>query len=244
MTNIFKSTKIFLIGLTILLSCSLPILGGGKPKIEKVTSTVRSLSGKEIKQLIDSNPIILNDALGKGASNGVIAIFKKMDTTLLKANLGIKEIENSFLRHFFPNAHFYQSIKLDIKPPHPYMIAIIGNKLYQMPYEFNWLLLRNKLKVNDRNIIELAKTFVIIALVGHEIIFLESKRIREERMIGTKKNITYTAQLKVQIGDEIRNWHLPQDIYKKNQFGGATLKDKDDKVMKIFQLLVIETNQK
>lgn len=47
-------------------------------------------------------------------------------------------------------------------------------------------------------------------------------------MIGKKKNVIYSAQLKVKVGDEIRNWYLPQDIYKKGQLGGPTLKDKDN----------------
>jgi hypothetical protein len=207
---------------------------------------MRPLSGKEMKELIVQKPEIFTDALGSAATDfkaDEIAAFKQ-DSAFLVETLKLKELLTPLLQKLFPNAHFYQLCKLDIRPHYPYLIAIIGNKLYQMPSEFNQLLLQHNLKVNDRNIIELAKAFVIIALEGHEITFLESKRIREERMIGKKKNVTYIAQLKEKVGEEFRTWHLPQDIYEKNQFGGAALNNKDDKVIETYRLLVIETNQK
>jgi hypothetical protein len=138
--------------------------------------------------------------------------------------------------------------------PERYIKAFFSNKFYSMPSDFNRLLNDNGFKVSDKNIIRLAQAFILISLCEEnvkwvppvrrlpgtydstpkpsggfpKVTFLVGKRIKEERMIGKKKNITYSAQLKVKVGDEIRNWYLPQDIYKKGQFGGATVNDKNN----------------
>lgn len=124
---------------------------------------MRPLSGKETKELVERVPEILTDILGAAALQDIIDNFKKMDTTYLKDNLGIKELENSFIQRSFPNAHFYKVLRLDEKPPYPYLMATSDNKRYEMPSHFNRLLLDSGLEVNDKNIIELAKALVVLA---------------------------------------------------------------------------------
>jgi hypothetical protein len=225
-----NNNKVALIGLIILFAVSMVIAGGGKPKIEKVTATMRLFSGKETKELIERIPEIFTDALGRAASDfktDEIAELKQ-DTNFLKANLKLKELEAPLLKAVFPNAHFYQLWKLDTRPHFPYLIAIIGNKFYHMPSNFNRLLLEHNLEVNDKNIVKLAKAFVVIALEGKEITFLEGKRIKnfkEAKRISKNyqklmvTDFTYRAYLKIKIDQEIQDWYFgvnPQDT---GQFG-------------------------
>jgi hypothetical protein len=148
------------------------------------------------------------------------------------------------LKKIFPAVTFYRVYSSATSPETPSLEAEANGKFYDLPAGFNRLLLDNGLEVNNKSIIKLAKAFVIIAVEGKEITFLEGKSIKEVRNIGKRENVTYTAQLKVKVSEEVSNWHIPLDIYEKSQFGGATLTDKDNKVIKIYQLLVIEANQK
>ncbi|MEO0115053.1 MAG: hypothetical protein ABIK93_06210, partial [candidate division WOR-3 bacterium] len=223
------------IGLIILFAVSIVMAGGRIPKIERSSSTMRQLSGKETKELIERIPEIFIDALGRAASDfktDEIAKLKQ-DTNFLKANLKLKELETSLLQTVFPNAHFYQLWKLDVRPHYPYLIAIIGNKLYQMPSNFNRLLLEHNLEVNDKNIIELAKAFVIIALEGKEITFLEGKRSIDKK----KSPPIYRVQLKVRVNDEIQiyGFHI-----RYGQILWATMNVEGETDTKYFDFEIIE----
>jgi hypothetical protein len=249
-----QNYKLALIGLIILFAVSMVMAGGGRPKIEPINASMRQLSANEVMEILQKFPELVPEFLKND-------VFDKKDTNLIEGTFRFSVVDVPLLKQFFPTTQFYKGLD-GKRPRYPYLMAVLGNKRYKMPSDFNRLLLDNGLEINDKNIIERAKAYVILALgskpvtvlgksrSGHELLsfpqitFLEGKRIKEERKIGKKKNVTYTAILKVKVGNEIRNWYLPQDIYEKNQFGGATVTDKDGKVINIYQLLIIETNEK
>jgi len=76
---------------------------------------------------------------------------------------GFIEVTIAPLARIFPTARFYRGHNFN-SPPYPYLMAIEGNRRYPMPYGFNHLLMDNGLKVTDKNIIELAKAFVTVAI--------------------------------------------------------------------------------
>ncbi|MBM3331517.1 hypothetical protein FJY68_06650 [candidate division WOR-3 bacterium] len=82
-------------------------------------------------------------------------------------------------------------------------MAIEGNKRYPMPYGFNHLLIDNGLKVTDKNIIELAKAFVTVA-IGEgfpRVTFLQATRTKQV-ISGTP----YSARLEVQTDEQTEEW--------------------------------------
>jgi hypothetical protein len=102
-------------------------------------------------------------------------------------------------------------------------MAIAGSKRYMMPYGFNQLLLASGQKVTDKNIVELARALVVLALgdqrmfgnpifggpQGDELLaypqtaFLDARRVRQEL-----SRITYDAKLKVRIGEQVEEWYF------------------------------------
>lgn len=229
-----KNCKLVLIGLKILFSVSLVIAGGGK-KTEKISVSMRSLSVKETKELIERIPEVFIDALGSAATDfktDEIATLKQ-DSSFLESNLKLKELSTLLLQKVFPNAHFYQLWKLDIRPHYPYLIAIIGNKLYQMPYRFNHLLLGHNSEVNNKNIIELAKVFVIVALEGQEVTFLEGKISVDKKKIPP----IYRVYLKVRVNNEVQiyGFHVQND-----QIQWATMNVEGKTETRYFDFEIIE----
>ncbi|TFG51252.1 MAG: hypothetical protein E4H37_08185 [Gemmatimonadales bacterium] len=93
-------------------------------------------------------------------------------------------------------------------PPHPYLMATAGDKRYPMPSGLNQLLLDNGLTVTDRNMLDLAKIFVTLA-VGNDgyaypkVAFMEATRTSEV-MDGTP----YQARLQVRVGEQIEDWYF------------------------------------
>jgi hypothetical protein len=217
-----KNIKSALIGLIVLFALSFSLARGGKPRIEKVTSTMRPLSGKETNELIDRIPEIFTDALGAAATGLKTDEIReiKRDTLFLKSNLRISELTNSLLQGVFSKAHLYQLWKLESQPHTPYLIAIIGDKDYHMPSSFNRLLLEHNLEVNNKNIVKLAEAFVIIAFEGQEITFLEGKKIKE---YDKEWYVNWSVQIKCIIGDtkDIQTWKFSLSTVRKGQFSGV-----------------------
>jgi len=84
-----------------------------------------------------------------------------------------------------------------------------------MPYGFNRLLVDNGLKVTDKNIIELAKAFVTVA-IGEgfpKVTFLQATRTKQV-ISGTP----YSARLEVQTDEQTEEWFFSLS-YWHDQFG-------------------------
>lgn len=185
---------------------------------------MRPLSGNEAKALIDKNPAIFTNSLGELVEDTATKNYLLKNDPNFQI-LRIHELINPFLKQIFPKASFFKLDRIDINPHFPYLIAVVGDKLYsKMPFHFNRLLSEHGLELNDKSIIELAKAFVVVALKGQEVTFLTGKKIKNhaeakkinkayEKLMLT--NFWYRAYLKIKIGDGIQEWFFgvnPQDV--------------------------------
>ncbi len=128
-----------------------------------------------------------------------------------------------------PQVIFYKLYSAITLPETPFLQGFCNNKFYSLPAGFNQLLLDNSIEIDEDNIIELAKAFVIVALMDYppvdytksgwqeklnevpQITFLEGKRIQEKTVEG----IRWDAEIKCRIGDgEIQTWKFCQTLYR------------------------------
>ncbi len=200
-----KNSNLALIGLIILFAFSLIMAGGRKPPEMYSQLGLTPLSPEE-KQIIDN-------AYLQSGDRGEIAKYQRY---------WYKFEVHTLLKKVFPAVQFYKLNSGITVPETPYITGYRNGKFYNLPSGFNRLLLDNNLEVNDKNIIELAKAFVVIALMDNpsidysqpnwednldklpEITFLEGKRIKKR--VGSAG--IYNAFVKVKIGDEIQEWYF------------------------------------
>jgi hypothetical protein len=140
-------------GLLVVAAISVAAGSGRKPaKKQQAGVSLRRLSGSEVMDILRKFPEIVPSYMAA----------EKDDAAYLTSAFDFSEVKAARLEQVFPNARFYKG--LDFRsPPAPYLMAVVGNKRYWMPGQFNQLLLDNGLQVTDKNIIELAKTFVLLA---------------------------------------------------------------------------------
>ncbi|MCS7250149.1 MAG: hypothetical protein NZ608_04375 [candidate division WOR-3 bacterium] len=212
------------------------LFAGGRKVIGKevVVPRMRMLSAREImREILQKFPEMVPDWCKDN-------IFVKGDTEEVIELFPFSKVEGvDLLQRFLPYVNFYKGINLVAM--YPYFIAISGTNKYKMPQDFNRLILDNGLEVTDKNILELAKMFVILA-VGSEpvflkggewgewrkrrpsltiedellsfpqITFLEGKRIN---MWDSEEGMRMDAELKIRIGDgEIQKWRFSQTLYR------------------------------
>jgi hypothetical protein len=202
------------IALWLLLALSLVAAWGRKPpKGEEVKVTLRRISSAEVMAILLKFPWMVPDWLTP----------KMSDTNYVAPLFPFTEVVATSLRGALPSARFYEGLQGFITPPHLSLIAIVGDKCYGMPDDFNRLLFDNDLKVDDKTITALAKTFVVLALgvepafgnpeeVGpvvskldafRQITFLDVARARQ--VIDT---IPYDAKLNLKIGEQVEEWYF------------------------------------
>jgi hypothetical protein len=210
-----RRVSMALVGLLVLSVFSLTTASGrradedtrGKPA-EKVKVSLRRISSSETMDILQKFPEMVPSYLAS----------RKDDRELLTSVFRFSEVTAAPLRRAFPAARCYEYQGFT-SPPYPYLMAVAGGKREMMPGAFNRLLFASGLKVTDKNIIDLAKAFVLLA-VGSEpifvrtdmplgldtfppVTFLEAKRISE--LIS---GISYDAWLKVKIDDRVEEWYF------------------------------------
>ena len=155
------SGNVATVGLLVLATFSLAAAWGRKPPKEEVVKvTLRALSPSEVMAILQKFPEMVPSWLASA----------KNDTHELARTCGSSEVTAGPLKIVFPAARFYKGLDLDIKPPYPYLMAIVGHKREMMPDQFNGLLVNNDVRMTDKNIVALAKAFVVLA-VGHQRVF-------------------------------------------------------------------------
>ncbi len=160
--DILSNNRVFSFILGLFFS-SLLLAGGRRAKVEQVSAQMRLLSASEIREILEKFPEMVPDMFKA-------EVFEKGDTLSMVELFSFTEVEGiPILKNLFPRFHFYKGLTGTL-PPYPYLMAVGGNKRYSMPSGFNHLLLESGLEVTERNIIELAKAFVILA-VGSEPVF-------------------------------------------------------------------------
>ncbi|MCS7250147.1 MAG: hypothetical protein NZ608_04365 [candidate division WOR-3 bacterium] len=174
------------------------------------------------------------------------------------------------LANIFPEVKFYKLFYGISLPPQSCMKAEFKGKFYKLPVEFNRLLLDNGFEVDEKNIIELAKAFVVIASEGfalHDLIeellksdtgrYLIEGIVEEEkykrgfpqitflegkRSIDKKKTPpVYRAFLKVKVGDQTQIYSFR---IRRGQIEEAKMNIEGETVIHYFHLKVIKISPK
>ena len=224
--------RMVLVGLLMVAAISVAAGSGRKPPAEQQTAvSARPLSTSEVMDILHKLPEMVPSYLGD----------QRNDTGLLKLLYPFKEVTSASMERVFPGVRFFQGLdrsRADVE--YPYMIAIAGDKRYAMPEGFNRLLADNGQNVTDKNIVELAKAFVISAIGDErgsfpEITFLEAKRI--SRLMS---GISYNARLKVKIGATMEEWHFAAW---QGQLGLVSRGTTDGKLIRQYDLLRAKSPQ-
>jgi hypothetical protein len=194
-----------LVGLLVIAAISVAAGSGRIPaKEEQSTATIRRISTCEAMDILRKFPELIPDFLAK----------RKDDAEYMAGTFRFVEVTIAPLARLFPTARFYRGHDF-YSPPHPYLMAIQGNKRYPMPYGFNHLLIDNGLKVTDKNIIALAKAFVTVA-IGEglpKVTFLQATRTKQ--VISGR---SYSVRLEVRTDEQIEEWFFSLS-YWHDQFG-------------------------
>ena len=181
---------------------------------EPVTVSLRRLSTTEVVSILDKFPEIVP---------GHLAWVK--DRAGLASRLPLSEATSAPLEAALPGVRFYKGMDGSTLPPIPYLMAIAGAKRYLMPGGFNRLLFDNGLEVNDKNVLEMARAFVILAVGVTRTAGPETGGYVEAELLSfpqiafldaTSKELTTgrptDAALKAKIGAQVEVWRFSASI--------------------------------
>ena len=210
-----KNIGVALVGLLVVAAISVAAASGRTPPKEQQASvSLRRISASEVMAILGRFPGMVPSDMA----------WAKDDAPYLTSVFEFSEVTTPLLNAAFPAVRFYKGRGADVsKPPIPYLMAVVGDKRHMMPEGFNRLLFDSGLKVTDKNMIALAKAFVVLAvgsqrvfgnpvlegprgdelLAFPDVTFLEGKRIAEVRG-GT----TYDARLRVKSGEHVEEWYF------------------------------------
>lgn len=149
---------------------------------EKVIPPVEDNS--DIKEKTITNDMILKK---------VREIFtQRMGRDVGEYPINLQEINHPHLVGLFPSYRFVQAQAGVTLPPKYIIIATGKGKVYGMPEEFNSLLVDNEIKISKDNLIDIAKTFALVASPKEilHISFTDQALIDE-----TEKGVRYQARL-------------------------------------------------
>ncbi|MCX6843338.1 MAG: hypothetical protein NTX53_13775 [candidate division WOR-3 bacterium] len=215
-----------LFGLLLVSAISTAGAAGRKPA-EEVKVSMRHISTSEAMDILRKFPELVPDHLAA----------KRNDADYMAGTFGFVEVTAAPLTRVFSTARFYKGHDF-WKPPQPYMMAVADGKRYMIPGDFNRLLLDNGLEVTDKNIVELAETFVIAAIGDEsrsfpEITFLDATRTKLKAGLPTDD----AAILKVKTGEETEEWHFS---VLRGQFEGAA-RVNEKGLIKDFPSVIVES---
>jgi hypothetical protein len=138
-----KNSKLALIGLIILFAVSLVMANGGSYHATKITKlTTEEMKAVDGAYLQSVKSLPSEEEFGRS--------WYKFETHPLLANI-------------FPQVKFYLLFSSVSLPPTSYFKAEFKGKFYSLPADFNHLILDNNLDINEKTIIDIAKTFTVIA---------------------------------------------------------------------------------
>jgi len=184
------------VALCLLLAASLAAAWGRKPPKEEAINSVRILTDTEVAGVSRRFP--------------GLALYPQ----------GIVQFKSGLLERLFPRDSFYKTYNRHTDPEIPYLFVISGDRMYDMPNDFNRLLVRRSMKASGRRIADLAKAF-IIAVLGHEptegrtigypgrldsfprIMFLGSS-LTKRKMGGS----LFTTEVDVKVKEQDEKWYF------------------------------------
>jgi hypothetical protein len=178
---------------------------------ESVTVSLRRLSTGEVVSIFDE----ISEMVPGGPTN-------TKDRAGLASLVPLSEVTAAPLEDALPGVRFYKGLDFGITPSIPYLMAIAEGKRYLMPGRFNLLLLDNGLEVNDKNILEMARAFVMLTVGTQSAADAATGGSEKAELLSfpqisfldaTRKDLatgrpTDAATLKVEIGAQTEEWYF------------------------------------
>jgi hypothetical protein len=230
-----------LFGLLVVAAISVAAGSGKKPaKEQQGTVSLRRISASEVMGILRSFPEIVSGVYSS----------RMNDTAFLGRVFRFSEVTSGTLQEAFPGARFYKGMDVNTLPQHPYLMAVVGDKRYRMPGRFNQMLLDAGMSVTDKNILMLARAFVLLAIAGEPVYNRLTKdpdnldSLPPVSFLGavkTKKleagrETPDAAILGVKTGEEVEEWHFS---VLRNQFEGAARANRKG-VIKNYDAVVVD----
>jgi hypothetical protein len=207
MTNCGRGVGMAFVGLLLLAALASAAESDG----EQADVSLRWLSTSEVVSILDEIPELVP---------GYVAGAK--DRASLAYLLPLSEVTSPQLEEALPGGRFYKGLDVGISPSIPYLMAIANGKRYLMPGRFNLLLLDNGLEVNDENILEMARAFIILAVGTQSAADAATGGSEKAELLSfpqitfhdaTRKDLetgrpTDAAALNVRVGAQAEEWHF------------------------------------
>jgi hypothetical protein len=220
-----KNVGVAIIGLFIAALSMTEASGRKPPKFVQSAVALRRISASEVMDILRLFPAMVPEDMASA----------KNDTSYVTSVFEFSEVTGASLSDVFPAARFYKGLS-GSKPPYPYMMAIAGDRRYTMPGAFNYLLLDGGQEVTGKNMIALAKAFVVLALgnqrmygnpifggpQGDELLAFPQVTFLKATTTKLKANLRTdnAVILKAKIGGQVEEWHFSTSV-RQGQFGAV-----------------------
>jgi len=153
------------------------------------------------------------------------------DTAQLVRMYPFMEVMAAPLKRVFPRARFYNGLRNTANGRRPYVVAIAQRKVYALLGATNSLLSDLGVKITRKNVLELAKAFVVLWAAGarravRHVTVLDQKSTNTPRITFRDPKLTDRAWLKVDVDGDTQQWYFE---YGPSQFGIVTVQDSKGK---------------
>ncbi len=208
-----------LVGLLALPTFS-PVSAWGRkpPQDGAIEVAVRPMSATDIKEILLAVP---------GWLSHYDSIHLSDDTAHLVSRYPFMEVTAAPLKRVFPNAGFYNGIRNTANGRRPYVVAIAQHKVYALLGASNSLLSDLGMKITRKNVLELAKAFIVLWAAGarravRHVTVLDQKSTNLPHITFRDPKLTDRAWLKVDVDGDTQQWYFE---YGPSQFGVITVQD-------------------
>jgi len=220
-----KRCTFALIGLLVVAAISVAAGSGRKPAMENSASSVRMLTKAEAAEVSQRFP-----KLGPQPE-------------------GIAQIGSDLLARLFPGSSFYRVYNYDYDPEFPYLVATSGDKLLKMPNGFNRLLHEHGMRVTDKNVMEMAEAFALLAMGNAQIYVEPNPPARLDTFppvtfLGAKRTklryggTSYETELKVRVGGQDEEWYF--EVWR-GQFGSVVRENTKGQTIHFYVPIPVES---
>jgi hypothetical protein len=220
-----RCLRMALVGLLVVAAISVAVGSGRKPVMEHTASSVRMLTKAEAAEVSQRFPKL-------GVQSAQIA-----------------RIGSDLLERLFPGSSFYRVYDYDYEPEFPYLVATSGDKLLRMPDGFNRLLHEHGMRVTDKNVMELAEAFALLAMGNAQIYVEPNPPARLDTFppvtfLGAKRTkfryggTFYETELKLRIGGQDEVWYF--DVWR-GQFGSVVRQNTKGQTIHFYVPIPVES---
>ena len=165
---------------------------------------MRLMSASESKEVLHSAPGLVPSYRGE-----------QFNSARMLEMYPLIEVTVPLLKRSLPAARLYNGVMQGTEPPlHPYLVVVAGHTRYLMPEEFDQLLSDIGIKITRKNVMDLAKAFIILGIAG------DKRTVPHITFIDEK--LADHAWLKVNINGDVEGWDFE---YEPSRFGPITRKN-------------------